>query len=284
MTLTAEMDSLKDNREFIFTDADFHAFRSFIKEHAGISIPAHKTDMVYGRLAKRLRTLEMRDFASYRALLSSPHGAAEIQHAINALTTNLTRFFREMHHFETLRQEWPAIESRNGRARRVRLWSAGCSTGEEPYSIALTVHGLRKAGWDVRVLASDIDTEVLARGRHGVYEDGLSSIPGHLQSLILKNETGRFRVAREVAELVEFRQFNLTQRDWPMKGPFDVIFCRNVLIYFDPDTQIKIIENFSRLLAPDGLLFIGHSEMLPAHHKPLPLKPLGHTTYRKINA
>jgi chemotaxis protein methyltransferase CheR len=259
-------------REFAFSAADFNALRALVHQITGISLTGNKRSLVYGRLSRRLRALGLGSFAEYRQLLVAEPEGAETVEFCNAITTNLTSFFRESHHFEYLRHHRlaPLVNARPG--HRVRIWSAGCSTGEEPYSIAMTVcealgHGPgHAAGVDLKILATDLDSDVLARARAGVYSDD------HIKGLNAAR-LGKFFAARQegmlsqhavkpsVARLITFKQLNL-MHELPMRGPLDVIFCRNVVIYFDKDTQRRLFQRFARLQRPGDLLFIGHSESM----------------------
>jgi chemotaxis protein methyltransferase CheR len=264
-------------------EADFHYIRALLYEHAGIALGAHKREMVQGRLAKRMRELCLPDLSAYCARLRADTHA-ELPALVNALTTNLTYFFREPHHFEALARDILPPLLRNRHTRRLRIWSAGCSTGEEPYSIAITLHELLQGQtWDAKILATDIDTQVLARAQAGVYADerleGVS--PERLTRCFLHGHSAQsssVKLRPEIQNLVTFRHLNL-MASWPMQGPFDVIFCRNVLIYFDADTQNRIAGRFHQMLAPGGHLLIGHSESLSAlaGH----FEALGKTIYRK---
>jgi chemotaxis protein methyltransferase CheR len=254
-------------REFAFGEEDFQALRALVKSLTGIHLSEQKRELVYGRLTRRLRALQLRTFAEYRERLKND--GQEVAELCNAITTNLTSFFREPHHFNYLREQVlaPLAAAARG-ARRLRIWSAGCSTGEEPYSIAMTVlESLPDAGsWDVRILATDLDSEVLQRARRGVYpaERTANLSPERLQRFFTeRQEAGGLcrRIAPEVAALVTFKQLNLIHA-LPMKGPLDAIFCRNVVIYFDKDTQRELFARIARLQRPGDLLFLGHSESL----------------------
>ena len=253
--------------EFAFTRGDFSRVSAMLYEDAGISLSEAKTTLVYSRLAKRLRALGLADFESYCDLVASPDGEDERKRMLNALTTNLTRFYREPHHFEHLREhvlEPMAAQIRAG--GRLRIWSAGCSSGQEPFSIALTVLGAipEAASLDVKILATDIDTNVLAHGREATYgEDCVAPIPPNLRSRWLERgaERGMWRLAEAARSMVSFKPLNL-MGDWPMKGPFDAIFCRNVAIYFDEPTQERLWNRFRDKLGAQGRLYIGHSERL----------------------
>ncbi len=255
-------------REFPFGNEDFEVLRTLVKQLTGINLSEQKRELVYGRLARRLRALQLRSFAEYRALLSRD-GGKELSELCNAITTNLTAFFREPHHFEYLREHLllPLAADPNG-TRRLRIWSAGCSTGEEPYSLAITVleafPDLRR--WDIRILATDLDSDVLERGRRGIYASdrvrGLN--PEQLSRFFLRHEERdavQYQVAPQVASLITFKHLNL-MHSLPMKGPFQAIFCRNVIIYFDKETQRNLFARISHLQRPGDLLFLGHSESL----------------------
>lgn len=262
--------------------AEFELARAYLYELTGIALGDNKSDMVYSRLAKRLRARACRSFADYVAVARDDD--AERQEFVNCLTTNKTDFFREAHHFDYLRDVLiPQIRS-TGR-RRVRVWSAGCSTGEEPYTIAMTLRDACPAseGWDVRVLASDIDTAVLAKAERGVYDaDRTGDVPPEmLHKHFLRGKganAGTVVVRPEVRDLIAFRQINLIADKWPVRTTFDVIFCRNVVIYFDRETQRKLLTRFAAHLAPDGHLFLGHSENI--FWMGDAFSPVGGTVYR----
>jgi len=254
-------------REFAFGEEDFQALRALVKSLTGIHLSEQKRELVYGRLARRLRALQLRTFAEYREQLNG--NVQELAELCNAITTNLTSFFREPHHFQYLREHVlaPLVAAPRGR-RRLRIWSAGCSTGEEPYSIAMTVlEALPDLdGWDVRILATDLDSEVLARARRGIYPPERTGTvsPERLQRFFVeRQEAGGIcrQIAPEVAALVTFKQLNLIHA-LPMRGPLDAIFCRNVVIYFDKETQRELFARIARLQRPGDLLFLGHSESL----------------------
>lgn len=259
---------MEKQREFEFTERDFERLRKIVREHTGIHLSDAKRELVYSRLSRRLRALGMRSFDAYSELLGQGD-QAEMTEFINAITTNLTSFFREPHHFDYLASTvLPALMAARSGARRLRIWSAGCSTGEEPYSLAIVLKEAMQAmsGWDVKILATDLDSNVIARAQRGVYQreriEGLSK--QRIQRWFRKgagNNAGRVRVVPELQELITFRQLNL-MHEWPMKGPFDIIFCRNVVIYFDKDTQRQLFERYAQVVADDGHLFIGHSETL----------------------
>ena len=254
-------------RKFTFSEEDFAALRELVKTHTGIHLSEQKREMVYGRLSRRLRVLGLDSFRAYRELLERGDRDELVQFC-TAITTNLTSFFREAHHFQYLHEQLLAPEAASTRApRRLRLWSAGCSTGEEPYSIAMTVHEALPDACrrDIRILATDLDTEVLGRGQRGLYAEervrGLT--PARLARFFSRDSgTGTaYAAAPELRELIVFRELNLMHA-LPMKGPFDAIFCRNVIIYFDKDTQRELFARMARLQRPGDLLFLGHSESL----------------------
>lgn len=272
-------------REFEFSESDFQALRQLVKSLTGIHLTEQKRELVYGRLTRRLRALRLKSFAQYRELLA--RDSTELTELCNAITTNLTGFFREPHHFQYLREHWlePLIAAAHA-SRRLRIWSAACSTGEEPYSIAMTVLETvpHPENWDIRILATDLDSEVLARARRGFYprERTASLSPQRLQRFFAVDREGRatgHRIAPAVASLITFKQLNLMQ-PLPMKGPLDVIFCRNVVIYFDKDTQRDLFARISRLQRSRDLLFLGHSESLFKVCDSYGL--IGKTIYRRV--
>jgi chemotaxis protein methyltransferase CheR len=254
-------------REFVFGDEDFQALRTLVHKHTGISLSEAKRELVYGRLSRRLRVLGLESFRDYRQLLANPDGH-EIVDFCNAITTNLTSFFRESHHFEHLSAHILQPLAAEPPGRRLRIWSAGCSSGEEPYSTAMTIHEA-VPDWqrrDIRILATDLDSEVLSRGQRGVYaEDRLKGMARKRVDTFFRErrESGvtRYAVIPELSQLITFKQLNL-MHELPMRGPLDVIFCRNVVIYFDKDTQRELFRRFARLQRPGDLLFLGHSESM----------------------
>jgi chemotaxis protein methyltransferase CheR len=242
--------------------------------------------MTRGRLARRVKTLGLGSVAEYCAFLRSPQAAGELPELINALTTNHTAFFRERHHFDHLRKDVmpKLIQERGARRGRIRIWSAACSSGEEPYSIAASCRDATgpRSDLDLRILATDIDTDILARAEAGLYPAELfERLPADVRPLLkLEGAGGRgeMRIAEELRRLIAFKRLNLIEA-WPMKGPFDVIFCRNVFIYFDTQTKASILDRFVALLAPGGFLYLGHSESLPLPHPKLRL--IGRTIYER---
>lgn len=261
--------------EFPFSDQQFSFLAGIANAETGIVLTANKKDMVYGRLVRRLRALGLPGFDAYCALLESPAGADELGQLVNAVTTNLTRFFREPHHFTALTEQIQAL-LQQGKSR-IRIWSAGCSSGMEPYSIAMTLANQRIGTSDVKVLATDIDTTMLARAIHGVYgPEVYADLPEDCRKYM---DAESFSVSAEARRLLTFRQLNLLH-DWPMKGPFDVIFCRNVVIYFDKPTKAKLFNRMADMLTADGRLYIGHSENL--HGVSDRFELVGRTVYRKV--
>lgn len=255
-----------DNGEFTMAKRDFDMIAGIMMREAGISLAANKANLVYSRLAKRLRALGLRNFGQYCALVTAAEGEVERQTMIAALTTNVTRFFREPHHFEHLKtQILPGLIAHAKKQQKIRLWSAACSSGQEPYSMALTLLALLPdaAKYDIRILATDIDPNVLAAGAEGVYEPSLvEAVPASMRSRwfsTLKDGSGNLRIAEEARALVKFRKLNLIG-NWPMRGKFQAIFCRNVVIYFENDTQEQIWARILPLLDAQGALYIGHSE------------------------
>ena len=256
--------------EFELGDEDFARIRARVREQAGMGLTESKRTLVIARLSKIVRARRLGSFATYLDLLEKDGSAAEEQEFINALTTNLTRFWREEHHFEHLTEHVRGIiASRSGTAQapRLRIWSAGCSTGQEPYTIALTLLTAfpELKYWDFKILATDIDTAVLARAVTGLYPASeINDLSPERAALFERMEDGRVRIPAAAASLVSFRTLNLLA-DWPMKGKFEAIFCRNVTIYFDRATQAEIFTRLGEVLAPGGMLYIGHSENLGAH-------------------
>ncbi len=247
-----------DMRDFLLTERDFEKVRALIHKRAGISLGSHKREMVYSRLARRLRSLQLSDFGTYLELLESDDRSDEWEYFTNALTTNLTSFFREAHHFPLLAEHAKTV------GRPYNVWCAAASTGEEPYSIAITLAEAlgERAG---TVLATDIDTQVLTKARAGVYtsEQVARLKQDQLKRFFLKGtgaRAGSVKVKPELASTIAFEPLNLLAPDWGIREKFDAIFCRNVMIYFDKPTQGRILERFAPLLKPNGLLFAGHSE------------------------
>lgn len=254
------------------------------RKHAGIVLTELKAPMVKSRLTRRLRALGMSTFDSYMNFLETCDDPQEMSEFISALTTNVTNFFRENHHFEYISSKvYDHISQKLARGGRVRIWSAGCSFGQEPYSIAMTLLARDPSinTKDVRILATDIDPQVLARAKRGVYSDNqISGITdAFMSSFLTENGEGEYSINQNVRDMVAFKQLNL-HSDWPMAGTFDLIMCRNVMIYFDDPTQAELLRKFSTKLSDGGWLMIGHSERLPddaAHY----FSNVGVTTYQR---
>lgn len=257
----ADTQVLKDGREFHFTLRDFDHVRKLIYAHAGISLSDSKQELVYSRLSRRLRATGIKTFAEYLALLES-NDAAEWEAFTNSLTTNLTSFFREPHHFPILAEHLRSIHGKHP----ISLWCSAASTGEEPYTMAMTViDALGRDAAQVSIIATDLDTKVLETAKEGVYpEERVSKLDPELVKRFFfrgtGNQAGFVRVRPELREMITFQQVNLLHNNWPIKPPLDAIFCRNVMIYFDKQTQLDILKKFVPLLRSDGLLFAGHSE------------------------
>ncbi len=248
------------NTEFLLTDNDFSKVRTLIHRRAGIALGEQKRQMVYSRLSRRLRELDMSDFSDYLELLETSRDGDEWQSFINSLTTNLTSFFREAHHF-------PLLASHARKCKQpFTVWCAAASTGEEPYSIAITlIEALGERASAARVVATDIDTSVLTKASAGVFTtEQVSRLSAERLKRFFNRGTGanagKVRIRPEVAAMVKFSRLNLLDPSWSVKEPVDAIFCRNVMIYFDKPTQNKVLGRFAPLLKPEGLLFAGHSE------------------------
>jgi chemotaxis protein methyltransferase CheR len=265
----------------------FDLIRRLAMKHAGIALADYKRNMVHRRVSKRLEALGLDNCEEYCALLTGPEGERELQPLINVLTTNKTEFFREKHHFHHLATvatpELLKAKLALG-TRRLRIWSAGCSSGEEPYSIAMTlcqsVPDL--ALWDAKILATDIDTDMVEQGRRAIYDaEDLSSVPLGVRAKFVEpvGADKRYRIAPSVRSRVVFKPLNLHD-PWPMKGPFDVIFCRNVVIYFDKPTQCRLFDRFADILCDGSYLYIGHSESL--YNVTERFRSIGQSIYQKI--
>ncbi|WP_223636093.1 CheR family methyltransferase [Rhodobacter sp. TJ_12] len=263
------------------SDAELGTIAQVLYEHAGIVLAPGKASMVQSRLGKRLRALGLKDYASYIKLVTSDEGQDERREMISALTTNVTNFFRENHHFDTLRNTaLPPLLAKARAGQKVRIWSAGCSNGQEAFTIAMVLADMAQdlAKLDIRILATDIDPRMVARGREALYDAAtLATIPKPMQRFA-QLEAGGVRIVPPLRALVSFNELNLHQ-NWPMKGKFDIIFCRNVVIYFSPEDQAKLWKRFEAQLAPGGWLFVGHSERVPLDGGTA-LTTAGITTYR----
>jgi chemotaxis protein methyltransferase CheR len=266
-----------EDREFAFSDADFRDLVNLAYEYAGIALSDSKRNLIYSRLSRRLRALGLASFRDYRTYLAQTEN--EVEQFINAISTNLTKFFRETHHFQHFREHVAVPFASSASSARLRVWSAGCSTGEEPYTIAVVLaREIRDfAPHDVRILATDIDTAVLAKGMAGQYPlSSIDEVPKAYREFF-RGGAG-IVMDDEVRSLITFARLNLIE-SWPFHGKFDAIFCRNVMIYFDNPTKAKIVERFTRQLKPGGYLYIGHSESLIGAHEGLEL--VGRTVYRR---
>lgn len=272
--------STVSERQFNFTADDFRQVRTMIHERAGISLGEHKREMVYSRLSRRLRALGRSEFRSYLAELKANPESSEWEAFTNALTTNLTAFFREPHHFPIL------ADYARQQGRPLSIWCCAASTGEEPYSIAMTLLEAQGAkGGESHIIATDIDTDVIARAQSGVYPfERVNKVsPERLRKFFLKGRgrhAGKVRVRRELSDMVTFGALNLLEDPWPLQGGFDVIFCRNIMIYFDKPTQKIILGRMAPLIRQGGLLFAGHSENFTYVTRDFRL--LGQTVYERI--
>jgi chemotaxis protein methyltransferase CheR len=279
---TVVIPDIPAQREFDFSEADFQALSKIAYEHAGIMLPEAKKNLLYGRLSRRLRSLGLSSFEDYRQYLKE-NSTEELQLFINALSTNHTKFFREQHHFEHFVSDVVAPFLRaHPTGGRLRVWSAGCSSGEEPHTIALILAAEIKdlPSRDVRILATDIDTDVLRKAAQGVFSaESLSAVPAKYRAPLSKADGDNIAIDRKVCSLISFGHLNFIDDRWPMRGPFDAVFCRNVMIYFDGPTKTKLVDRFTDLLRVGSWLYIGHSESLLGSHPRLKLA--GRTIYRR---
>ncbi len=278
----ADTTSQTVDREFNFSDRDFERVRKLIYGRAGISLNDGKHAMVYSRLSRRLRETGHQSFDAYLQWLENvtgPQGDQEWQEFTNCLTTNLTSFFREEHHFHTLAEH---LKKRG--AQPTRIWCCASSTGEEPYSLAITAAENLGLHAPVKIIASDIDTNVLATASRGVYDANTRGLDAQrLRTFFLRgkgNNSGSIRVKPELARMVEFRPFNLMQTQWQLGEHFDIVFCRNVMIYFDAPTQRKVLERIHKVMKPQGMLFVGHSENFTESRDLFQLR--GKTVYDRV--
>jgi len=268
------------------TRDDMSFIAKLVYEQAGIVIREHKEAMTRGRLARRVKALGLGSVSEYCAYLKTPQAADEIPELINAVTTNHTSFFRERHHFDHLRKDVlpKLVQERSARRGRIRIWCSASSSGEEPYSIAAVSRDVLGARSDIdfRILATDIDTDILAKAETALYPvDQFERLPSDIKPLLKIEAHGRgeARISDDLRRMIAFKRLNLIER-WPMSGPFDVIFCRNVFIYFDTQTKASILDRFVALLSPGGFLYLGHSESLPQPHPQLRL--IGRTIYERL--
>ena len=250
------------------SNAQFRKISGMVYELTGINLQEGKEGLVKTRLTKRLRALELADFDQYLAYVEHDATHRELTTMLDVLTTNKTSFFRESQHFDFLREQLPRLLQEGG--GRLRIWSAGCSSGEEPYTLSILLHEAlpELARLDVRILATDISTQILAKARTAVYDEGaLADVPPALLrkyfTVAAPGDSARWQAGQATRSLVKFAHLNLME-SWPMKGPFDVIFCRNVMIYFDKPTQQRLVHRYWEYLRPGGYLFVGHSESLTA--------------------
>lgn len=261
-------DQQEPRKEFEFSERDFDEISQLVYKASGIVLRKEKKPMVYARLARRLRQLNIGTFREYCEFVAQAGNDQEFVNLINAITTNLTRFFREDHHFEHLSQSvlkpyFEAHQKDPQKHKRFRIWSSAASSGEEPYSLAMTVLDAMPSSYhgDFKILATDIDTNMIERCQAGIYKDGQGIPDKYLRSYVESNPTGGIRMKNEIRNLLTFKPLNLLH-DWPFSGTFDVVFCRNVVIYFDKPTQQVLFEKMAEVIKPGGWLYIGHSESL----------------------
>lgn len=288
MTITCldhstQLQQRANEREFPFSINHFERIRNRLYDHVGITLDDHKIDLVYNRLARRIRALKLDGFAQYLDYMDSSND--EMPHFINAMTTNFTSFYREAHHFEYISNTYLASLERAGQ-RQLRIWSAACSVGEEPYSIAISLleSGIDLSSWQIEIIATDINTNVLATANTAIYPidriKGLSMARKKLGFLKGKGANcDKVMIKPNIRQWLTFSHCNLMEQ-WPIKEPVDIIFCRNVMIYFDKPTQSKLLERMERLLKPNGLLCVGHSEF-PARAMNN-FRLLGRSMYQKL--
>lgn len=268
------------------SEAAYARISSLAKAEAGLVLPASKITMVQSRLRHRMTALGLLGYDDYADFVAGKNGEEERRHMISALTTNVSHFFRENHHFDMFRdQALPVLQAKARDGQPVRIWSAGCSSGQEPYSIAMLMHSVAPdlIARDTLILATDIDPNILAKAEAGHYSDQqIAGIPDELRKKYLKKDDQGFTIDPVVKRLVRFRELNLL-RDWPMRTRFDVIFCRNVVIYFDAETQDSLWPRFLKALTPQGWFFLGHSERISDRCAP-DFTSVGMTAYRPKHA
>ena len=285
-TLNRQESEIVREREFEFTRKDFDFLRTISNQRTGIVVSDDKYDMFYSRLSRRVRRLGLKSFKDYCDLIREDQDGEETVELVNSITTNLTAFFRENHHFEYLAKSViPELKTKNNTERKISIWSAGCSTGEEPYSLSMTLSDCLSSmpGWTVDILATDIDSNVLQRAASAVYP--LERVRDISKPTLKKwfykgkgSRSGMVKLKQEIRNQIKFGQLNLMQ-NWSVDNQKDVIFCRNVIIYFDKESKIKLIDRFADYLKPGGYLFIGHSESLYKLTDRFEL--IGQTIYRK---
>jgi len=271
--------------EFAFTDSDFKMISDLAKTKFGLDLQSSKKPLVYSRLAKRLRALKLSSFEAYCDMLEKTDGENEKSHLLSALTTNVTHFFRESHHFDYLHDKVvPGLCAAAKAGRPVRIWSAACSAGQEAFSIAATLYAANPdvGNLDIRILATDIDPQMIAKAKAGLYpKDQSDAIPNAYRKTMLehRSEDSMLQMAPKLRDMISFAELNLIEK-WPMKRRFDVIFCRNAAIYFDKPTQSTLWQDFAKNLQPGGHLMIGHSERLSGPATQL-FESVGITTYQR---
>lgn len=283
--MTGETFNNDHNNHGEFTDKHFKLIKNMLYDSAGITLADRKKNMVYNRIVKRLKKIKLSTFDEYIDYLNNNRDQ-EISDLVNALTTNVTHFFREEHHFDHLKKETTRLI--NDGQKKIRIWSAGCSIGAEPYSMAITMQAMmeeEKTKADIKILATDIDTTALEYAKKRKYQEknikGLTKahLSKYFQSSKVDNETV-YKLKDNIRNMVSFNYLNLNEEPWPMRGPFDFIFCRNVFIYFDRDKQQQYVANMTKLLKTGGYLCLGHSEHFASDDQNY--KTCGQTTYQKI--
>ncbi len=268
-------------KEFPMADADFNCLIEMAYDISGIVLGEHKKELVYSRISRRIRKLNLQDFSQYCQYLAN-NQEIETTEFLNAITTNLTSFFRESHHFEFLAKEIIPKWKKEKKSKPIRIWSSACSTGPEPYSIAITLEkNMRVKDYNLRILATDLDSEVLAKARKGEYPIAdVEQLPrNYLSNFLRKKDSEVGQVKENIRDMVQFNRLNLLG-PWPMKNKFDVIFCRNVVIYFNKETQKELFDRLADCLEDGGYLFIGHSESL--HGMDSKFVSKGRTIYQKV--
>jgi len=273
--------------EFPISENNIDVIEAILQQESGVRLGVSRDTMVYSRLVKRLRKLHLENFNDYCRLIEDRSNVEERKFMVDALTTNHTHFFREEHHFDHMKaQSLPALLAAAKNGARIRLWCAGCSSGEEPYCMAITILSLlpNAGSYDIKILATDIDRKILEKARTGIYpERGTTKIPQEIRDRWFeKVQSGldvSYKVVAEVRNLVSFRELNLIT-DWPMKGPFQIVFCRNVVIYFDDEIKSRLWQKFSEMVAPQGTLYIGHSEHVSGPATKV-FKTIATTTYER---
>jgi len=287
-SVSGKLGIILDDTRLSITDAEFRRLREYIHEHTGIALSEHKKALVCSRLSKRLRHHGLKHYSEYYRLLveNDPQGD-ELMAMINSITTNKTDFFREPHHFSFLKEiVFPDYSKNPNRERPLRMWSAASSTGEEAYTLAMTALEAMPSfnEHDIRILATDIDTDVLSRAANGIYTNNQAKqIPRDLLQRYffrgMGSNEGNVMAKPRLKALIQFNWLNLQHNPWPMHSKFDVIFCRNVLIYFDKPTQLRIFQRMADVLKPNGYLMLGHSESM--HGLSNLYKPVGHSIYQR---